>query len=122
MQCIQWTNFGSSMELNPNAPAWTPGLCSSGERSGDSPDRNGRAAHCVGMHHKREEGVESDGGGWLNLPVNQDKHRADKFSQGVRTRRDHYRLLRRTHHRLLLRVIGYRRERGTYRQLSYAKA
>ena len=36
-------------------------------------------------------------------------------------RRDHYRLLRRTHHRLLLRVIGYRRERGTYRQLSYAQ-
>ena len=30
-------------------------------------------------------------------------------------RREHYRLLRRTHHRLLLRVIGYRRERGTYR-------
>ena len=29
-------------------------------------------------------------------------------------RRDHYRLLRRTHHRLLLRVIGDRRERGTY--------
>ena len=38
------------------------------------------------------------------------------------SRRDHYRLLRRTHHRLLLRVIGYRRERGTYRQLSYAEA
>ena len=37
-------------------------------------------------------------------------------------RRDHYRLLRRTHHRLLLRVIGYRRERGTSRQLSYAQA
>ena len=37
-------------------------------------------------------------------------------------RRDLYRLLRRTHHRLLLRVIGYRRERGTYRQLSYAQA
>ena len=37
-------------------------------------------------------------------------------------RRDHYRLLRRTHHRLLLRVIEYRRERGTYRQLSYAQA
>ena len=73
------------MGLNPNAPAWTPGLCSSGERSGDSPDRNGRAAHCVGMHHKREEGVESDGVGWLNLPVNQDKHRADKFRQRVRT-------------------------------------
>ena len=36
--------------------------------------------------------------------------------------RDHYRLLRRTHHRLLLRVIGYRRERGTHRQLSYAQA
>ena len=73
------------MGLNPNAPAWTPGLCSSGEHSGDSPDRNGRDAHCVGMHHKREEGVESDGVGWLNLPVNQDKHRADKFSQRVRT-------------------------------------
>ena len=73
------------MGLNPNAPAWTLGLCSSGERSGDSLDRNGRAAHCVGMHHKREEGVESDGVGWLNLPVNQDKHRADKFSQRVRT-------------------------------------
>ena len=37
-------------------------------------------------------------------------------------RRDHYRLLRRTHHRLFLRVIGYRRERGTYRQLTYAQA
>ena len=37
-------------------------------------------------------------------------------------RREHYRILRRTHHRLLLRVIGYRRERGTYRQLSYAQA
>ena len=73
------------MGLNPNAAAWTPGSYSSGERSGDSPDRNGRAAHCVGMHHKREEGVESDGVGWLNLPVNQDKHRADKFSQRVRT-------------------------------------
>ena len=73
------------MGLNPNAPAWTPGLCSSGERSGDSPDRNGRAAHCVGMHIRREEGVESDGVGRLNLPVNEDKHRADKFSQRVRT-------------------------------------
>ena len=37
------------------------------------------------MHHKCEEGVESDGVGQLNLPVNQDKHRADKFSQRVRT-------------------------------------
>ena len=37
-------------------------------------------------------------------------------------RRNHYRLLRRTHHRLLLRVIGCRRERGTCRQLSYARA
>ena len=73
------------MGLNPNAPVWTPGLFSSGERSGDSPDRNGRAAHCVGMHHRREEGVESDGVGRLNLPVNEDKHRADKFSQRVRT-------------------------------------
>eukprot|EP00752_Nemacystus_decipiens_P004772 g4343.t1 len=38
-------------------------------------------------------------------------------------RRDHYyRLLRTTHHQLLLRVIGYRRKRGTHRQLSYAQA
>ena len=37
-------------------------------------------------------------------------------------RRDHYRLLRRPHHRLLLRVIGYRSEHVTYRQLSYAQA
>ena len=37
-------------------------------------------------------------------------------------RRNHYRLLKRTYHQLLLRVIGYRRERGTYRQLSYAQA
>lgn len=37
-------------------------------------------------------------------------------------RRDHCRLLQTTHHQLLLRVIGYRRERGTYRQLSYARA
>ena len=37
-------------------------------------------------------------------------------------RRDHYRLLRRTHHRLLLRVIGYRRKRGNDRQLLYAQA
>ena len=73
------------MGLNPNAPAWTPGLCSSGERSGDSPDRNGRVEHCVGMHDKHEEGVESERVGWLNLPVKQDKHRADKFSQRVRT-------------------------------------
>ena len=72
------------MGLNPNAPAWTPGLCSSGERSGDRPNRNGRVAR-VGMHHKREEGVESHGVGWLNLPANQDKHRVDKFSQRVRT-------------------------------------
>ena len=37
-------------------------------------------------------------------------------------RRDHYRLLQTTHHRLLLRVIQYRRKRGTYRQLRYAQA
>ena len=37
------------------------------------------------MHYKREEGVESDGVGRLNLPVNQDEHRADKFSKRVRT-------------------------------------
>eukprot|EP00752_Nemacystus_decipiens_P005558 g5029.t1 len=37
-------------------------------------------------------------------------------------RRDHYRLLRTTHHQLLMRVIGHRRKRGTHRQLSYAQA
>ena len=37
-------------------------------------------------------------------------------------RNAHYRQLRTTHHKLLLRVIGYRRVRGTYRQMSYAKA
>ena len=37
-------------------------------------------------------------------------------------RRDHYRLLQTTHHRQLLRVIGYQRKRGTHRQLSYAQA
>ena len=37
-------------------------------------------------------------------------------------RRNHYGMLQTTHHRLLLRVIGYRRKRGTYGQLSYAQA
>ena len=37
-------------------------------------------------------------------------------------RRDHYRLLRTTHHRMLLRVIGYRRKPGIYRQPSYAQS
>ena len=37
-------------------------------------------------------------------------------------RRDHYRLLQTTHHRLLLRVIGYQRKRGAHRQMSYAQA
>ena len=37
-------------------------------------------------------------------------------------RNAHYRQLRTTHHKFLLRVIGYRRVRGTYRQMSYAKA
>ena len=37
-------------------------------------------------------------------------------------RKDHYQLLQTTHYRLLLRDIGYRRKRGTYRQLSYAQA
>ena len=41
--------------------------------------------HCVSIYHKREEVVESHGVERLNLPVNQDKHRADKFSQRVRT-------------------------------------
>ena len=37
-------------------------------------------------------------------------------------RNAHYRKLRTTHHKLLLRVIGYRRVRGTHRKMSYAKA
>jgi len=37
-------------------------------------------------------------------------------------RNEHHRLMRTTHYRLLLRVIGYRRQRGTYRQLSCAQA
>ena len=37
-------------------------------------------------------------------------------------RNAHYRQLRTTHHKLLLRVIGYHRVHGTYRNMSYAKA
>ena len=37
-------------------------------------------------------------------------------------RNAHYRQLRTTHHKLLLRVIGYHRVHGTYRKMSYAKA
>ena len=37
-------------------------------------------------------------------------------------RNAHYRQLRTTHHKLLLRVIGYHRIHGTYRKMSYAKA
>ena len=37
-------------------------------------------------------------------------------------RNAHYRQLRTTRHKLLLRVIGYRRVNGTYRKMSYAKA
>ena len=37
-------------------------------------------------------------------------------------RNSHYRKLRTTHHKLHLRVTGYRRVHGTYRQMSYAKA
>ena len=36
-------------------------------------------------------------------------------------RREHYRLLKTVHHRLVQRLIGYRRMRGTYQQLSYAQ-
>ena len=45
-------------------------------------------AHCVGMRHKREEGVESDGVGWSNLPVNQDKHRADRTAIENKTKKE----------------------------------
>ena len=37
-------------------------------------------------------------------------------------RNAHYRQLRATHHKLLLRVIGYHRVHGTYRKMSFAKA
>ena len=37
-------------------------------------------------------------------------------------RNAHYRQLRTTQHKLLLRVIGYRRVHGTYRKMPYAKA
>ena len=37
-------------------------------------------------------------------------------------RNAHYRQLRTTHHKFLLRVIGYRRVHGTHRNMSYAKA
>ena len=37
-------------------------------------------------------------------------------------RNAHYRQLRTTHHKVLLRVIGYRRVHGTYRKMSYSKA
>ena len=37
-------------------------------------------------------------------------------------RNAHYQQLRTTHHKLLLRVIGYRHVHGTYRNMSYAKA
>lgn len=37
-------------------------------------------------------------------------------------RRKHYDIVKTTHHRLLLRAIGYGRTRGQYRQLSYAPA
>ena len=37
-------------------------------------------------------------------------------------RNAHYRQLRTTHHKLLLRLIGYRRVHGTHRKMSYAKA
>ena len=37
-------------------------------------------------------------------------------------RNAHYRQLRMTHHKLLLRVIGYRRVQGTCRNMSYAKS
>ena len=37
-------------------------------------------------------------------------------------RNAHYQQLRTTHHKLLLRVIGYHRVHGTYRNMSYAKA
>ena len=36
-------------------------------------------------------------------------------------RSEHYTLLTTRHHGLLLRVIAYRRERGTHQQLSYAQ-
>ena len=49
----------------------------------------------------------------------------EALSYGCMTRAPrnaHYRQLRTTHHKLLLRVIGYRRVHGSYRKMPYAKA
>lgn len=61
--CFISEQFGGSMRLNPQALTWTPGLCSSGDRSGDRLDRNEAAAHRVGTHTRSEEGVKSDRAG-----------------------------------------------------------
>ena len=71
------------MGLNPNAPEWTPERNSSGERMKVSTDRRVVAAHDVGTHQNREEGVESDGVGVLHLPVKQDKYLARNHRQLV---------------------------------------
>lgn len=68
---------------NTICPARTPGLSSGGDRIGDSPDRNGRPAHRVGIHTRSHKGVESDRAGELHLPVRKDNHRAYKHSQRV---------------------------------------
>ena len=70
------------MGLNPKAPAWTPGPSSSGDRRGDSLGRIRRAVHGVGAH-KSVDGAETLGVGGLNLPMKNDKHRANLYSQRV---------------------------------------
>ena len=71
------------MRLNPEAPVWTPGLCSGGDRSGDSLGKSRGTVHYVGTHKNSEEGEESDRAGKLNLPVKKDEHRANKLSRKV---------------------------------------
>ena len=70
------------MGLNPKAPAWTPGPSSSGDRRGDSLGKIRRAVHGVGTH-KSVDGAETLGVGGLNLPMKDDKHRANLYSQRV---------------------------------------
>lgn len=72
---------GSIMSLNPEAPAWTPGLCSGGDRSGDSLDRTRGAAHRVGAYTRGREGVQSGRAGKWHPPVIEDKNRANTCSR-----------------------------------------
>ena len=70
------------MGLNPKAPAWTPGPSSSGDRRGDILGRIRWAVHGVGTHNS-VGGAKTLGVGGLNLPMKNDKPRANPYSQRV---------------------------------------